>query len=381
MLTRSRILLSPPHVDGSERRFLEEALASNWLAPLGPQVDAFEREVAAVAGVAHAAALSSGTAAIHLGLLLLGVGPGDEVYVPTLTFAASAFPVRYCGATPVFIDVEEQSWNLCPDALEEELAQAAKHGTFPKAVVAVDLYGQCADYARIEPICARYGVPLLEDSAEAIGARRGRRPAGSFGRCGVFSFNGNKLITTSGGGALVSDEPQLVERARFLAAQAREVAPHYQHEHIGYNYRLSNLLAAVGRAQLASLEARMAVRRAHRDAYEAALTGVPGIRFMPRVEADAWNGWLTVVRIDPSAYGATREEVRVALEEVAIETRPVWKPLHLQPVFADCRKRGGSVAEAIFADGLCLPSGTGLTPEERSRVVEAVIGLHQKRRG
>jgi pyridoxal phosphate-dependent aminotransferase EpsN len=376
---KERIYLSPPHMGPDERKLLLDAFDSNWIAPLGPHVEAFEKELAARVSVPHAAALSSGTAALHLALQLVGVGRGDDVVVASLTFAASANPITYLGARPVFIDSETKTWNLDPDLLEEELEARRREGRpLPKAVVVVDLYGQCANYTRLEPLCAKYGVPLIEDAAEALGATWQGKPAGGFGAFGLFSFNGNKIITTSGGGMLVGPDKALIDKARFLATQARDPAPHYQHSHIGYNYRLSNLLAAVGRGQLRVLDERIAARRRNRAFYEQAFAGVPGIRFMPIASEGTWNGWLTVVVIDPKAFGATREQIRVALEKENIESRPVWKPMHLQPVFADCPMRGGAVSAAIFEDGLCLPSGSSLTTAELERVASLVLSLRPR---
>lgn len=368
----ARIFLSPPDVGPRERELLLDAFDSGWIAPLGPHVEGFEREVAAATGVAHAAALSSGTAGLHLALLLLGVGPGDEVITSTLTFAATANAIRYVGAEPVFVDSDRASWNMDPDLLAEELAACAARGRPPAAVIAVDLYGQTADYGRIEPLCREHGVPLIEDAAEAIGATCGGRPAGSFGALGVVSFNGNKLLTTGGGGALVSDREEDVRRARFLATQARDPAPHYQHSVVGYNYRLSNLLAAVGRGQLETLAAKVERRRAHNAAYREALGDLPGVTFMPEAAHGRWNGWLTVLQIDAAALGCGPDDLRVALEALDVEARPVWKPMHLQPVFAACRVRGGAVAEELFARGLCLPSGSGLSDADRARVVAGI---------
>lgn len=374
-----RIYLSPPHMGPDERTLLLDAFDSNWIAPLGPHVEAFEKELALRVSVPHAAALSSGTAALHLALQLLGVARGDDVVVSTLTFAASANPVTYLGARPVFIDSETKTWNLDPDLLEEEL-ESRRRGArpMPKAVVVVDLYGQCANYTRLEPLCAKYGVPLIEDAAEALGATWNGKPAGGFGAFGVFSFNGNKIITTSGGGMLVGPDKALIDKARFLATQARDPAPHYQHSHIGYNYRLSNLLAAVGRGQLRVLDERIAARRRNRALYEQAFHDVPGIRFMPLAAEGTWNGWLTVVVIDPREFGASREQLRVALEQQNIESRPVWKPMHLQPVFAECPVRGGAVSAAIFEDGLCLPSGSSLTTADMERVASLVLSLRRR---
>jgi dTDP-4-amino-4,6-dideoxygalactose transaminase len=357
----TRIYLSPPHMGEDERKLLLEAFDSNWIAPLGPHVDGFERELAAKVGVSHAAALSSGTGAIHLALRILGVGRGDEVIASSLTFSATVNPIVYEGATPVFIDSERDSWNLDPGLLEEELAACAKRGKLPKAVIAVDLYGQCADYDRIVAACARYDVPLLEDAAEALGATYKGRHAGTFGAMSVFSFNGNKIITTSGGGMLVSERKDWIEKARYLATQARDPAPHYQHSAIGFNYRMSNLLAAVGRGQLRVLDARVARRREVNAAYRRLLGGLPGLEFMPESPDGRMNAWLTCVTIDPAKFGATREDVRKRLEALEIEARPVWKPMHLQPVFSGCRFRGGAVASELFDRGLCLPSGSSLT--------------------
>lgn len=373
------IYLSPPHMGPDERKLLLDAFDSNWIAPLGPHVEAFEHELASRAAVPHAAALSSGTAALHLALQLVGVGRGDDVIVSSLTFAATANPVTYLGARPVFIDSETKTWNLDPDLLEEELETRRRDGRpMPKAVVVVDLYGQCANYTRLEPLCARYGVPLIEDAAEALGATWNGKPAGGFGVLGVFSFNGNKIITTSGGGMLVGSDKALIDKARFLATQARDPAPHYQHSQVGYNYRLSNLLAAVGRGQLRVLDDRIAARRRNRAFYERAFADVPGVRFMPVASEGTWNGWLTVIVVDPKAFGATREQIRVALEKENIESRPVWKPMHLQPVFADCPMRGGAVSAAIFEDGLCLPSGSSLTLAELERVASLVLSLRSR---
>jgi dTDP-4-amino-4,6-dideoxygalactose transaminase len=372
----SRIYLSPPHLGRDELELVKDAFASNWIAPLGPHVDAFENEFARFVGVPHAAALSSGTAAIHLALQLLGVERGDTVLCPTMTFCASANPITYQGATPVFLDADQATWNLDPDLLEEELRERARRGKLPKAVVCVDLYGQCADYERILAACARYEIPLIEDAAEALGATYRNRMAGSFGACGIFSFNGNKIITTSGGGMLVSEDPRLVERARFLATQARDPAPHYQHSVIGNNYRLSNILAAIGRGQLRVLPERVAARRRIADRYRAALKNLPGIAFIPIAAQGKPNGWLTCITIDPDQFGATRHEVHAALDAADIESRPVWKPLHLQPAFAHCDCRGGAVAEGLFERGLCLPSGSALTDDDLQRVIGVIQHVH-----
>jgi len=360
-----------------ERRLLLDAFDSNWIAPLGPHVDAFEAEMAAKLRVGHATALSSGTAALHLAMQMLGVGPGDEVFTSTFTFAATANAICYQGAAPVFIDSEMSTWNMDPTLLAEELEAAARRGRLPKAVVVVDLYGQCADYDAIVPLCERYEVPLVEDAAEALGASWGGRAAGSFGAMNVLSFNGNKIITTSGGGMLLSDDAAWTDRARFLATQAREPAPHYQHEHVGYNYRLSNLLAAVGRGQLSVLDERVAARRANFRHYTEALGSLPGVTMMPLDPRGEPNCWLSCLTLDPETAGCDREAVRLHLAEHDIESRPLWKPMHLQPVFADARRVGGEVSEALFAQGLCLPSGSALTAAQRDRVTELFCACAQ----
>jgi dTDP-4-amino-4,6-dideoxygalactose transaminase len=362
-----RIYLSPPDLAGSELELLRDALESGWVAPLGPHVDAFERELASRVEMPYALALSSGTAALHLALEVLGVGPGDEVWMSTLTFAATAFACHYVGATPVFIDSERRSWNMDPDLLREALADAAKRERLPKAVIVVDLYGQCADLEPIREAAEAHGVALIEDAAEALGATYKGKPAGSFGDLAVFSFNGNKIITTSGGGMLVGRNKTLLDRARYLSTQARSPARHYEHEAIGFNYRLSNLLAAVGRAQLADLDRRVEARRAHYAAYRDALGSLPGWSFMPRADFGAPTCWLTCATVESG-----RDELLDRLAALDIEARPVWKPMHLQPVFADAKCVGGPVAEELFAKGLCLPSGSNLSVKDRTRIIEAL---------
>jgi len=369
----ARIYLSPPHVGSIERDLLLDAFDSNWIAPLGPHVDAFERDFAATVGMPHAAALSSGTAALHLALEAVGVARDDEVITGTLTFVATANAIVYLGGRPVFVDCHPDTWTIDPDLLEEELDACARRGKRPGAVIAVDLYGQCADYDRIVESCRTYGVPLVEDAAEALGATYRGRPAGSFGEAAAFSFNGNKILTTSGGGMIVSNRSGLVERARYLATQARERAPHYEHSEVGYNYRMSNLLAALGRGQLQTLDERIARRRANTRLYRERLGGVPGITFMPEATYGTPNGWLSCITIDPEQFGASREDVRVHLERLDIESRPVWKPMHLQPVFAGRRCRGGEMAADLFERGLCLPSGSSLSAAAHDRVVQAVL--------
>jgi len=369
---KPRVYLSPPHMSGYEQELVADAFASNWIAPLGPHVDAFEREFAATIGVPYAVALSSGTAALHLAMKLVGVQPGDEVLCSTLTFSASANAICYEGGRPVFIDCDRASWNMDPGLLAEELAACAARGRLPRAAIVVDLYGQSADHDAIRAACAEYGVPVVEDAAEALGATYKGRPVGGFGVLGAFSFNGNKIITTSAGGMLVSRDEAMAKRARYLATQARDPAPHYQHSTIGYNYRLSNVLAAIGRGQLKVLEERVVARRRNFEAYRELLGDLPGIEFMPEAPYGRCTRWLTCLTIEPGAFGATREDVRLALEAEDIEARPVWKPMHLQPVFASCRVRGGAVSQQIFEKGLCLPSGSSLTRQEVERVAAIV---------
>ena len=363
----NRILLSPPDVGVSDGHALTRAFETGWVAPLGPEVDAFEAELADVVGREHAVALSSGTAALHLALLLLGVGPGDRVLVSDMTFAASVNAIRYVGAEPVFIDSRLEDWNLDPELVEQALADGPVTACMP-----VDLYGQMADHEAIEHLCEAAGVAVVTDAAEALGASRSGRPAGSTGAMAALSFNGNKIITTSGGGALLTDDSDWADRARFLATQAREDAPHYEHTTIGYNYRLSNLLAGLGRSQLLDLERRVATRRDHNRFYRERLGDLPGVEFMPEAPGAESTFWLTCLTIDPTQAGVDRERVRLALDAQDIEARPVWKPMHMQPVFAGFGVYGGSVSEKLFENGLCLPSGSTLTDADRLRVVGAV---------
>ncbi len=410
-----------------EQLFVKEAFESNYIAPLGPQVDAFEKAFSEYTDIPHCLALSSGTAAIHLALHELRIGPGDEVFASTLTFIGSVTPVTFQGADLVFVDCDRASWNIDPDLLAQELSECAKNGKLPKAVVSTDLYGQCADYGRIFEICEEYGVPVICDSAEACGARyltqrrKGAkelcdneasfvRDMGEFGggefyhagkgaRAAVFSFNGNKIITTSGGGMLASNDKELIEHARFLSQQAKDPFPHYEHTEIGYNYRMSNIVAAIGRGQLQVLDERVKRRREIFDHYQEALGDAPGIEFMPEPEWSRSNRWLTVILITPGEFGVDRETVRLALEEENIESRPIWKPMHLQPVFQagglddirervsrkhararnnrkkthPCRVVGGEVSEDLFERGLCLPSGTAMSNGDLDRVIDGIV--------
>ncbi|MBI5279354.1 MAG: aminotransferase class I/II-fold pyridoxal phosphate-dependent enzyme [Burkholderiales bacterium] len=368
----NRIWLSSPHLGEEETAFVEEAFRTNWIAPLGPHVDGFERELAEYAGVGHAAALSSGTAAIHLALLLLGVQPGDTVFCSALTFVASCNPIRYCGAEPVFIDAEPQSWNMSPAALERAFEWAKKNRRMPRCVIVVNLYGQSADMDPIIELCDRYGVPVLEDAAESLGATYKGKASGSFGRIGVYSFNGNKIITTSGGGMLVSDDPALVAHARKLATQAREPAAHYEHTEIGFNYRMSNVLAGIGRGQLRVLPQRVARRRQVFETYRAALADIPQLQWMPQPEGMVSTRWLSCFTLDGTGE-AGRDHVLRSLERHSIEARPVWKPMQLQPLYGGApyfaHADGDDVSARLFASGVCLPSGSNLSDEQLQRVI------------
>jgi dTDP-4-amino-4,6-dideoxygalactose transaminase len=403
-----RIFLSPPHMGGEELHFVREAFESNYIAPLGPQVDSFEREFAETVGIRHAVAVSSGTAAMHLALRILAVGPGDEVFASTLTFIGSVTPIVFQGGTPVFIDSDRASWNMDPDLLGQELEACHARGRLPKAVVPTDLYGQCADLDRIVAVCSPYGIPVVVDAAEALGAQYKNRCAGAGAAAAVFSFNGNKIITTSGGGMLASDDRELIEQARFLAQQARDPAPHYEHSQIGYNYRMSNVAAAIGRGQLRVLDERVTAKRSIFQYYRTHLADLPGIDFMPEAPYGRCTRWLTVILVSPELFGTDREAIRLALETENIESRPIWKPMHLQPVFAvnaprvesveasrvgsgpkasescamghvrySARAVGGAVSEGLFERGLCLPSGTQMTEEDLAQVVGIIRKLRR----
>ena len=369
------VLLSQAHVTDLEVQALTRAVTSGWVAPLGPEVDGFEQDICGFTGARHALALSSGTAAIHLALLGLDVKPGDEVIVPTLTFGATAFAVTYTGARPIFIDVEEQSWGLDPILLETVLAERSRQGFRVAAIIPVDLLGRPADYDRILPVAAKHGVPVLVDAAESLGATHHDRPAGTMGRAGVYSFNGNKIMTTSGGGMLVSDDGELVEKARFWSTQSREPFPWYEHEEIGYNYRLSNILAALGRAQLARLPEMIERRRQIRRMYTEMLSGLEGVVVTPDPPWGTGNSWLTTVTFDREALQGASTRVRETLQSQNIETRPIWKPMHQQPVFRGHEAHLNGVADRLFEEGLCLPSGAGLSDEDIERVAD---GIHQQ---
>lgn len=374
----SAILLSTPHMGDEELAFVESAFRSNWIAPLGPNVDAFESELAAHVGVKHAAALASGTAAIHLALRLLNVSPGDTVFCSSLTFVATANPILYQGSTPVFIDSDFDTWNMSPTSLARALAEAERIGRMPKAVLTVNLYGQSADIDPIQTLCDKYDVPLIEDAAESLGATYKGRSSGSFGRLGIYSFNGNKIITTSGGGMLVSNDSELIKRARFLATQARDPAAYYQHSQLGFNYRMSNVLAGIGRGQLKVLEQRVSSRREIFNRYVAGLADVP-IKWMPEAPYGRSTRWLTAGLIDPVASGLDAAKFIERLAAERIEARRVWKPLHQQPLFAGCayypNVPGESVSDDLFARGVCLPSGSNLEPEQQDRIIRAIRSI------
>lgn len=372
-----RVYLSSPHMSGGEKRYIEEAFATNWIAPLGPHVDSFEREVASFCHSAGAVAVSSGTAAIHLALKLAGVGPGDEVFCSTLTFIASVNPILYQGAVPVFIDSDQTSWNMSPEALKRALENRIAVGKLPKAAVVVNLYGQSAEYSKIKQLCDEYGVLLIEDAAESMGAMYQGRPSGTFGKFGIFSFNGNKIITTSGGGMLISDDLEALTKARFYATQAREPRGFYHHQEIGYNYRMSNILAGIGRGQLKVLSKRVEARRAVYERYAEAFSGTEGLEFMPELSAGVSTHWLTALTVDEKLTGIIPDQIIAALEEENIEARRIWKPMHLQPLFEAYEyfpnaDDGSSVADVLFRDGLCLPSGSNMTLAEQLRTIEVV---------
>jgi dTDP-4-amino-4,6-dideoxygalactose transaminase len=371
------ILLSTPHIGVEELNFVQEAFETNWIAPVGPHITLFEQEFCQTVGIAHAAALASGTAALHIALRLVGVQPGDEVFCSTLTFIASVSPITYLGAKPVFIDSDRTSWNMDPGLLALELDRRSSSGNLPKAIILVHLYGQSADIDPILASCNKYNIPIIEDAAEALGATYKGKTPGVFGKIGIYSFNGNKIITTSGGGMLVSDDPEIVDQAKFLATQARDPAPHYQHTTIGYNYRLSNVLAGIGRGQLRVLGDRVQARRRNFAIYQEALSDIPGIEFMPEASFGTCTRWLTCITIEAEKFGCSREQLRLALAAKEIESRPVWKPMHLQPVFSGSNRIGGEVAEDIFDRGLCLPSGSNLTDSELNRVIDVIRYTHK----
>ena len=383
---KKKIYLCSPHMGGGEMKYVQEAFDSNWIAPLGPNVDAFERELCSAVGARHVAALSSGTAAIHLSLILLGVKPGDYVIGSSFTFSATVNPIAYLGATPVFVDSEADTWNMDPGLLEEAIVNTLERlkgertarlqdrkTAGLKAIVVAHLYGMPAKMREIMAVADKYGIPVVEDAAEALGSEYMGKRVGCNSRFGILSFNGNKIITTSGGGALISDDAAMIERARFLATQARDPAPHYQHSEIGYNYRMSNVVAGVGRGQLEVLDLRVRQHREINAWYRELLKDVPGVTFQSEPSADfRSNFWLTCIVIDPAIAGTDREKLRLALEAENIEARPLWKPMHLQPVFAGCPAIVNGTSEALFTNGLCLPSGSNITEEGRERIAEVL---------
>jgi dTDP-4-amino-4,6-dideoxygalactose transaminase len=375
----ARIFLSPPHLGDEELNLVHEAFQSNYIAPLGPMVEAFEAEFAAYTGIPYCLALSSGTAAMHLALRELGVGAGDTVLASTLTFIGSVSPATFLGAAIAFIDSDWTSWNMDPDLLAAELAESAQKGRLPKAVIPTDLYGQCADLDRIKEICQPYGIPVVADAAESAGAKYKGRSAGFGSKASIFSFNGNKIITTSGGGMLASADKALIDHARKLSQQAREPELHYEHTEIGYNYRLSNVLAAIGRGQLRVLDQRVARKREIFAAYRQLLGDLPGIEFMPEPPYGQSNRWLTVVLINEKEFGAPIAAIHARLQAENIEFRPVWKPMHLQPVFKACKYWGNGVSEKIFRCGLCLPSGTALTQSDIERIASLIRSARSAR--
>lgn len=368
----TKIWLSSPHMGGSEEKYVKEAFDTNWVAPLGPNVDNFEKDLVSYTGAKHAAALTSGTAAIHLALIELSVGPGDYVLCQSFTFSASANPIAYQGAIPVFIDSELETWNMDPNAMESAIIELTAKGKKPKAIIPVHLYGVPAKMPEIMALSIKYDIPVIEDAAEALGSKLDGKACGTFGDFGVLSFNGNKIITTSGGGSLISDNEEWINMARFRATQARDNAPHYQHSHIGYNYRMSNIVAGIGRGQMEVLDQRVTARRANFEKYKARYGAIPGIVFQPELAGSFSNRWLTALTINPSITGFSREGLRLALEKENIESRPLWKPMHMQPVFESSPFYGANISEKLFDNGLCLPSGSNLSDEDFERIFQAI---------
>ncbi len=376
---KDKIWLSSPHMGGDEIKFVQEAFDTNWVAPLGPNVNGFEEDLQNYTGAKYAAALSSGTAALHLSLIMLGVQPGDEVICSSFTFSATINAIRYQFATPITIDSEEETWNMSPKFLEEAIKDRIANGKKPKAVVLVHLYGVSAKIDEIVEICNRYEIPLIEDAAEALGATYKGKALGTFGVMGILSFNGNKIITTSGGGALISDNEEYITKARFLATQARDNAPHYQHTHVGYNYRMSNICAGIGRGQMKVLDEHVALRRKNYAFYKEELAKYEGITFLEEPENSFANMWLTCILVDPAKTGGiTRDDIRLALEAENIESRPLWKPMHLQPAYEAHPFYGDGTSERLFNMGLCIPSGSNLSDEDRNRVITVLHAVLSK---
>ncbi len=376
---KSRIWLSSPHMGGTEKKYISDAFDSNWIAPLGPNVDAFEKALAQYTGVKHVAALSSGTAAIHISLILLDVEKGDEVIASSFTFSATINPIVYQGATPILVDSEPETWNMCPETLEIAIKDRLSKGKKPKAIIPVHLYGMPANMGKIIEIANRYEIPIIEDAAEALGSRYNDKPVGSFGKMAILSFNGNKIITTSAGGALISNDEKLIVKARFLSTQARDHAPYYQHSHIGYNYRMSNVLAGIGCGQMDVIDQRVKKRRENFHFYETSLGKYNGISFLKEPNKLFFsNHWLTTVLIDPLITGLTQEDLRLAMDKENIESRPLWKPMHMQPVFSTCPAYINGTSEKLFNNGLCLPSGSNMTDEDMQQILSIVMSCLNK---
>lgn len=381
-MSNQKIWLSSPHMGGTEQNYVNEAFESNWVAPLGPNVTGFEQDLEKFIGQnSHVGALSSGTAALHLGLIILGVKAGDEVICQSMTFSASANPIMYQGATPIFIDSEKETWNLCPIALEEAITDRIAKGKKPKAIIAVHLYGMPYKVDEIHAVAKKYEIPVLEDSAEALGSHYKKQKCGTFGEIGVLSFNGNKIITTSGGGAIVTKSKETKDKAVFLSTQARDNAPHYQHSEVGYNYRMSNVCAGIGRGQMEVLEEHVDLRRKMHEFYKDYFKDIDGVSVLCEPDSNYFsNHWLSAIVIDPSrTEGKTREDLRLSLEQANIESRPLWKPMHLQPVFEKYPYYGKNVSEKLFDDGLCMPSGSNMTEEEKSRITTALNQFFNKK--
>ena len=381
-MSNQKIWLSSPHMGGTEQNYVNEAFESNWVAPLGPNVTRFEQDLEKFIGQnSHVGALSSGTAALHLGLIILGVKAGDEVICQSMTFSASANPIMYQGATPIFIDSEKETWNLCPIALEEAITDRIAKGKKPKAIIAVHLYGMPYKVDEIHAVAKKYEIPVLEDSAEALGSHYKKQKCGTFGEIGVLSFNGNKIITTSGGGAIVTKSKETKDKAVFLSTQARDNAPHYQHSEVGYNYRMSNVCAGIGRGQMEVLKEHVGLRRKMHEFYKDYFKDIDGVSVLCEPDSNYFsNHWLSAIVIDPSrTEGKTREDLRLSLEQANIESRPLWKPMHLQPVFEKYPYYGKNVSEKLFDDGLCMPSGSNMTEEEKSRITTALNQFFNKK--
>jgi dTDP-4-amino-4,6-dideoxygalactose transaminase len=377
-MTKEKIWLSSPHMGGEEIKFVNEAFATNWISPVGPHITGFEQDISSYNSIEHCAALSSGTAAIHLALIILGVKSGDEVICSSFTFSATANPIVYQQATPVFVDSERETWNMDPVLLEKAIKERIAKGKKPKAIVVVHLYGMPAHIEAIMSVARRYDIPVVEDAAEALGSDVNGKRLGTFGDFGVYSFNGNKIITTSGGGALVSSNKAWIEKTKFLATQARDPAPHYEHSEIGFNYRLSNVCAGIGRGQMIALPERVAQRRSIFEFYRSSLSDIPGITFVPEPPGYFSNRWLSTILVNTKAGGLDREKIRLALEQQNVESRPLWKPMHMQPVFSSFPAYTNGVSEDLFEHGLCLPSGSNMTNEQQKSVVEIISHLSHK---